>query len=69
MGIAQLDDPIRPGFEPTTRIVDEPHFEDDLLDGGLAEFAQDLTVGDLLGHNAIIRSMRCQINDSAQNAV
>lgn len=39
LGIAQLDDPVHPGFQPAARVVDEPHFKDELLDGGLAEFA------------------------------
>ena len=58
LGIAQLDDPVRPGFEPATRVVDELHFEDELLDGGLTEFAQDLAVRDSLGHRAIIWAFR-----------
>src|SRR5216684_4166013 len=58
VGIAQLDDPIRPGFEPATRVVDELHFENELLDGGLAELAQDLAVGDSLSHHPIIKAFR-----------
>ncbi len=50
IGLAQLEDAVRPGFESTTRVVDELHFEDELLDGGLAELAQDLAVRDSLSH-------------------
>jgi hypothetical protein len=39
LGIAQLNDPVRPGLQPATRVVDELHFEDQLLDSGLAELA------------------------------
>jgi hypothetical protein len=32
------------------------HFEDELLDGGLAELAQDLAVRDSLSHRPILRA-------------
>jgi hypothetical protein len=58
IGIAQLDDPVRAGFEPAARVVDELHFEDELLDSGLAKLAQDLAVSDSLGHRPILRVFR-----------
>lgn len=39
-------------------VVDELHFEDELLDGGFTELAQDLAICDSLAHRPIMRAFR-----------